>query len=222
MANENKIPVRGHFQFNFSEDVYKKYQKVRNKTQLITELLEQYFDDNIINVKIDDSIKQKYEDDPYKDIRIRLLLLEFYTKGNINTLLSNSEPISLSTNVTRDTSSDNIINNEISTDTLELSNSSGNNEEVIEIRMDEEVNIINKDEEHKVQTLDNKSDNDTIDTFNASITEGQKHYTNEKDEEENLNDEENSKDTFDIPTEKVGSIKSMFKGNIPRNKRNVL
>lgn len=216
MANgNNKIATRGHFQFNFDKDISDKYKKIGNKTKFVSELIEEYFDDSIIKVKIDDSIKKRYEEDPYKDIRIRLLLLEFYTKGNINALLSNIEPMSLPTNIT--TSSDRVIENEISVDNKEFNNNS--------------TNIINED--ISKNKFENNIDRDTIEN-NIKVEQNDIEFNNneERNNEKTDNppkekidheiDNKEDNDTFDIPEEKVGSIKNMFKGNVPKNNRNLI
>lgn len=82
MADEKMIKFRGNYMFTLPESIYNEFMKNRNKTEFITNLITNYYDKNTINVRIDERIKDLYENDIYKDMRVTMLLIDFYTNSN--------------------------------------------------------------------------------------------------------------------------------------------
>ncbi|NFO58555.1 hypothetical protein FDB39_17230 [Clostridium botulinum] len=122
---------------DLSEDNLEKYEKESNKSGLITRLLEEYYNTNIVKVKIDPKIKEAYDNDIFKEFRIPMLLLEFYMRGNIEESKKEISISSYNKNIIED------INEEVtpitSSEKLNIKKEINNNIEIKEERNNKDV-----------------------------------------------------------------------------------
>ncbi|HBJ2623108.1 TPA: hypothetical protein LA827_002894 [Clostridium botulinum] len=145
---------------DLSEKTLEKYEQESNKSGLITRLLEEHYDANIVKVKIDSKIKDAYDNDIFKEFRIPMLLLEFYMRGNIE---ESKKEISISSNNTN-------INEEVisatSSEKLNLKKQINNSKDVI--KEDNNKDVIKEDNtnqetyQHKPSDNSNNIKEDTI------------------------------------------------------------
>ncbi|MBY7026086.1 hypothetical protein HYI08_12850, partial [Clostridium botulinum] len=135
---------------DLSEKTLEKYEQESNKSGLITRLLEEHYDANIVKVKIDSKIKDAYDNDIFKEFRIPMLLLEFYMRGNIE---ESKKEISISSNNTN-------INEEVisatSSEKLNLKKQINNSKDVI--KEDNNKDVIKEDNNKDVIKEDNNKD----------------------------------------------------------------
>ncbi|NFN06378.1 hypothetical protein FDB50_16935 [Clostridium botulinum] len=131
---------------DLSEKTLEKYEQESNKSGLITRLLEEHYDANIVKVKIDSKIKDAYDNDIFKEFRIPMLLLEFYMRGNIEESKKEIPISSYNKNIIED------INEEVtpitSSEKLNIKKEINNNIEIKEERNNKDVIKEEIKEEH--------------------------------------------------------------------------
>lgn len=236
MEEQKSIKFRQNFMFNFPEDLYNKFMSSSNRTELLTQLVQNYFDENMISVKLDKHTRDMLKNDVYGDFRIQMLLMEFYSKGNIDSVVNyNSIKVDSVNNTER-------YNNEVTAEEIvekkELileKDVHNNSESTIEKAPDTEeksAEIISNDESvtnENINTGDIISDNNEI----ALTTDNNLVIEEEKSEKNNTIVSHNKKavsrhknendDLQKVPDNAVGSIADMFKNkNVLKNNKNLI
>ena len=97
--SDEKIKNKHTFLLSMSEEIYNLFLSEPNKSALVSDLLTKYYknkkegnnilsfdNEDYVFFKIDDRIKDQYNNDIYKNLRAQMLLTEFYTNIAPNSL----------------------------------------------------------------------------------------------------------------------------------------
>lgn len=161
---DNRVKVAKTLYLDLSNEDFERFSQESNMSALISSLLEEHYNDNIVKVKIDEKIRDDYNNDIFKDFRIPMLLLEFYMQGNNigsknETNISSNKVNTIDTTkhiyeeVKESTSSDNKYTSD-NNDTMEVENETESINDIEEIKDTENQKPIEKlaIEEQEVNT----------------------------------------------------------------------
>ena len=125
-----------------NEKSSKKWDKVPRKSNFVSQLVNAYFNDDLVLLNLKSEIKEKFEEDVYKDALVNKLLEEYY-KGNIM-----------------------FVDDFIKTQRIiEQVNGSNN---FSSIQRDQEVNSINAERELVEKDIESDTDNNVVNEFTST------------------------------------------------------
>ena len=178
MENE-KVRFRQQLTLELSKSDHQKFLNEKNRSDLVSELIEKHYNNSkdVVEVKIDERIREAYQNDLYRDFRIQKLLLDFYA-NNAGTVIEKQE-LHFSNNTDNNTKCE--INKEISSSDKKVSNTiqelSDNNIET-EVNNDEIKNEIVADDEKELKEMIVTDEEENKE--NESITNIDEHHKQEE------------------------------------------
>lgn len=178
MENE-KVRFRQQLTLELSKSDHQKFLNEKNRSDLVSELIEKHYNNSkdVVEVKIDERIREAYQNDLYRDFRIQKLLLDFYA-NNAGTVIEKQE-LHFSNNTDNNTKCE--INKEISSSDKKVSNTiqelSDNNIET-EVNNDEIKNEIVADDEKELKEIIVTDEEENKE--NESITNIDEHHKQEE------------------------------------------
>lgn len=178
MENE-KVRFRQQLTLELSKSDHQKFLNEKNRSDLVSELIEKHYNNSkdVVEVKIDERIREAYQNDLYRDFRIQKLLLDFYA-NNAGTVIEKQE-LHFSNNTDNNTKCE--INKEISSSDKKVSNTiqelSDNNIET-EVNNDEIKNEIVADDEKELKEMIVADEEENKE--NESITNIDEHHKQEE------------------------------------------
>lgn len=84
--SDGKTLVRKTISLFLSPEHAERFIKESNYGEFLSNLVEEHYDETVVKVPIDDKIKEAYENDPYKEYLIPVLLLNHYLNGGANSI----------------------------------------------------------------------------------------------------------------------------------------
>ena len=178
MENE-KVRFRQQLTLELSKSDHQKFLNEKNRSDLVSELIEKHYNNSkdVVEVKIDERIREAYQNDLYRDFRIQKLLLDFYA-NNAGTVIEKQE-LHFSNNTDNNTKCE--IKKELSSSDKKVSNTiqelSDNNIET-EVNNDEIKNEIVADDEKELKEMIVADEEENKE--NESITNIDEHHKQEE------------------------------------------
>ena len=181
-----KVRFRQQLTLELSQSDHQKFLNEKNRSDLVSELIEKHYNNSkdVVEVKIDERIREAYQNDLYRDFRIQKLLLDFYA-NNAGTGIEKQE-LNFSNNTDNNIKFE--INKEISSSDKKVSNTiqdlSDNNIETEVINNEIKNEIVADDEKELKETIGTDEEENKE---NESITNIDEHHKEE--EKDNISEE---------------------------------